>query len=283
MRVVIIGAGGFMGKSLTRRLNLEKIDVLNITRKEVDFLDSDSPGKLEKHLNPGDRVVFLACITPDKGKGTDAVLKNIAMCEYICQALSKKNVSHLIYLSSDTVYPINRGLISEESPTDPENMFGAMHVCREHMLKTLNAPLSILRSTLVYGAEDTHNSYGPNRLRRMAEKDGKITLFGGGEEKRDHIFVEDVTSLILLTLQNKRTGILNLATGKSISYFDLAHKIASHFDKPVDVVTTTRNNPITHRHFDSTHIYKAFPGFRFTDLDEGLKLSHQQEFNLVLK
>ena len=30
----------------------------------------------------------------------------------------------------------------------------------------------------VYGTEDTHNAYGPNRFRRMAQKDSKITLFG---------------------------------------------------------------------------------------------------------
>src|SRR3546814_11446336 len=64
----------------------------------------------------------------------------------------------------------------------------------------------LLRPTLIYGAEDTHNSYGPNRLRRMARKDARITLFGAGEETRDHISVDDVYRLILLTLRHRSEG-----------------------------------------------------------------------------
>src|SRR3546814_996991 len=92
----------------------------------------------------------------------------------------------------------------------------------------------LLRPTLIYGAEDTHNSYGPNRLRRMARKDARITLFGAGEETRDHISVDDVYRLILLTLRHRSEGVVNLATGHSISYMELARKIAYLFDTPVD-------------------------------------------------
>src|SRR3546814_10852156 len=153
-------------------------------------------------------------------------------------------------ISSDAVYPMKDGLVSEATPAEPTDLYAAMHITRELMAKaTVKAPLAVLRPTLIYGAEDTHNSYGPNRLRRMARKDARRTLFGAGEETRDHISVDDVYRLILLTLRHRSEGVVNLATGHSISYMELARKIADLFDTPVDLVTTPRRNPVTHRHF----------------------------------
>jgi nucleoside-diphosphate-sugar epimerase len=39
---------------------------------------------------------------------------------------------------------------------------------------------------------DPHNGYGPNRFRRLAAAGQEIVLFGGGEERRDHVLVDDV-------------------------------------------------------------------------------------------
>jgi nucleoside-diphosphate-sugar epimerase len=104
----------------------------------------------------------------------------------------------------------------------------------------------------------------------MAQKNGKITLFGEGEETRDHILVDDVAALTMLVLRHRSIGTLNLATGRSISYAELAKKVAATLDKPIDIIGTSRQTPITHRHFDVTAIHKAFPTFNFTPLDKGL-------------
>jgi hypothetical protein len=38
----------------------------------------------------------------------------------------------------------------------------------------------------------------------------------------------------------------------------------------VEIATSPRANPITHRHFDVSALLSAFPGFRFTPLADGL-------------
>lgn len=278
-RVVILGASGFLGKSLKSVLEQQNVPILTLGRSDLDLSEEESAEKLTRLLKPTDALLFFSTVTPDKGRGLDAFVKNIKMGEIFCNALKKVAPSHVIYLSSDTVYPLHRGLISEESPADPENLFGVMHLSREYMIKaSTTVPTAILRSTLVYGAADTHNSYGPNRMRRMAQKERKITLFGEGEERRDHIFVNDVASIIALVLFHRSEGILNLVTGQSISYKELAQKTASLFDVSIEIVSAPRNNPITHRHFDATAIHKSFPFFQFTSLDEGLKRAFQEEF-----
>lgn len=280
-RVVLIGAGGVVGKSLERLLAKRSIPTLSLKRSDLDLTTPNAHETLANWLHPHDALVLLATITPDKGRGVDAFMKNLHIGETLAKAIEKKNLHQAIYFSTDSVYPIDQGLLSEESPSIPENLYGAMHLAREYLLSSVKGatPLAILRSTLIYSAEDTHQSYGPNRMRRSAEKEGKITLFGGGEEKRDHIFIEDVSELTLLTLLHQSSGVLNLATGQSISNLDLAHKVAAQFDRPIAIEMTPRMTPITHRHFNPSRLHKAFPSFTFTPLDEGLPLVHQQEFN----
>ena len=70
-------------------------------------------------------------------------------------------------------------------------------------------------------------------------------------------------------------GVLNLATGQSISYRDLAAKVAACFDGPIEIAGTPRQTPITHRHFDISALHRAFPEFRFTPLEVGLERAHR--------
>ena len=43
--------------------------------------------------------------------------------------------------------------------------------------------------------------------------------------------------------------------------------------RPVPVQGTARKTPITHRHFDVTACFKAFPTFHYTRLADGLRAS----------
>ena len=71
---------------------------------------------------------------------------------------------------------------------------------RENMIKLLKVKFCIVRPTLVYGPNDPHNGYGPNQFIRLAQSNKNITLFGKGEERRDHIHIKDVGKVIYTCL-----------------------------------------------------------------------------------
>jgi nucleoside-diphosphate-sugar epimerase len=106
-----------------------------------------------------------------------------------------------------------------------------------------------------------------------AKKEHRILLFGKGEEKRDHIYVLDVVRLITLCLRHKSQGTLNLATGTSISFIEVAQKVAELAGGEIEIECTPRANPITHIHFDITALIKGFTTFQFTPLEVGLSES----------
>lgn len=279
-RVVIIGAGGFVGSSLASALGSKGISVLPVTRGLMDLSEISSVDNLIKLLKPTDTVVVLAAITPDKARGLPPFLLNLSIIANLCKVFECVSPAHVVYLSSDAVYPMGAGLINEETCAQPPDLYGMMHLAREMMLaSTLTAPFAILRPTLIYGAGDTHNSYGPNRMRRMAHKEGHITLFGEGEETRDHIFIGDVVTLIQRVLDHRSTGTLNIATGRSISFASLARLVAGQFRKPVTIKFLPRQAMVTHRHFDISALVLAFPDFVFTPLEDGLAAASRDLMN----
>lgn len=270
-RVVLLGARGFIAGAIRRRLEQARCDVSAFSSADIDLTQPASAEQLSKALKPTDAVVMLAALTPDKGRDIATLMKNLAMMQHLCAALERNGCSHLLYFSSDAVYPFTVGRVNEETPAAPPDLYGAMHLARELMARSLaKIPLLILRPTLVYGAEDTHNAYGPNRFRRSAQAHGRIELFGEGEETRDHIHVDDVAALTVRCLERRSTGVLNVASGVSTSFREVAELVAAQFSRPMEIVGAPRTNAVTHRHYDVTELLKAFPDFRFVALRDGI-------------
>ena len=270
-RVVVVGAGGFVGSAIVRRLAADGIACVPVTRKECDLLAADAVGRLTALVRNTDSLVFVSAIAPTRTPGQ--VTSNVKMAEVVCDVIAAVPPVHIVYVSSDAVYADDANPVTERSCAQPSSLHGAMHLAREVMLRaSVKAPLAILRPTLLYGAADPHNGYGPNRFRRLAAKGEAITLFGEGEEQRDHVLVDDVGAIVSLVLQHRSRGTLNVATGTSYSFRAVAEAVVRLAPRPVDVRGTPRQTPITHRHFDVTATLKAFPTFRYTDLPKGLAL-----------
>ena len=211
------------------------------------------------------------------------LLQNIQMMKSVCDALIKNPVQHVVYISSDAVYTDSMDKLNESSPAAPTSLHGVMHLAREQMLRSVVAEnaLAILRPSLLYGANDPHNGYGPNSFYRLAQSDKPIELFGQGEEQRDHVFIDDVAELLYLSLLHRSYGILNITTGEVVSFYDIATQLTQLLDKPIEIKFRPRNMPMPHngyRAFDNTVCQQAFAAFQFTTLPEGLKKMHQAGF-----
>lgn len=271
-RVVIVGARGFIGSASAQRLLTHGVPVLALGRAEADLLAAGTAGRLAEALRPDDAVVVISADAPCKDAAM--LVNNVRMMECLCTALAQAPVAHVIYISSDAVYRDSREPLTEDSCAEPGSLHGAMHLTRELMLKSvIEAPLAVLRPTLVYGAADPHNGYGPNRFRRLAAAGQDIVLFGEGEERRDHVLVDDVAEIVRRVLMQRSRGVLNVATGRVHSFREIAERIAAMYDPPVVVRGTPRQGPMPHggyRAFDASACLRAFPDFRYTDLVTGL-------------
>ena len=280
-RTVVLGSGGFIGGAIQRKLEASGRAVVGLGRKELDLLANGAAAKLAALLRPDDALVVVSARAPCKTSAM--MLENIAMMAAVCEAISKRTVAHLVYVSSDAVYADGPLPLTEASPAAPTGLHGAMHLAREQMLLSVagSIPLAILRPTLVYGAGDPHNGYGPNRFRRQANRGETIVLFGEGEERRDHVDVGDIAEIVALALDQRSAGVLNIATGTVASFRVLAEKAVALAAKPVTIKGSARSGPMPHngyRPFDPAATLAAFPAFRYTAIDAGLTRAQRQEF-----
>src|SRR5260370_5623207 len=102
----------------------------------------------------------------------------------------------------------------------------------------VKAPLGVVRSTLIDGEGDPHSSYGLSRFRRLAAAGQESVLFGEGEERRDHVLVDDVAEIVRPVIEHRSRGTLNIATGEVYSFRDSAERVAA-MAKPVVAVRGT--------------------------------------------
>jgi UDP-glucose 4-epimerase len=271
-RAVVLGAGGFVGAASLRRLAASGIGTLGLGHGDLDLLAPGAAGRLRDLLAPGDTLVFISAQAPCKNAAM--LVENVRMAETVCGAISGADLAHLLYVSSDAVYRDSADPLDEGSCAEPGSPHGAMHQAREVLLRSeFSGPLGILRPTLIYGADDPHNGYGPNRFRRLAAEGKAIVLFGDGEERRDHVFIEDVAELLTQMVARRSSGILNAVSGDVASFRELAEYTARQFSPSPSVTGSPRTGAMPHkgyRPFDASQITRAFPDFRITPWREGI-------------
>jgi UDP-glucose 4-epimerase len=271
-RTVVLGAGGFIGGASASRLRSAGIEVAALGRDSCDLLAPDAATRLAAELRPDDTLVFVSARAPVKN--VTVLMENMRMGETVCAALRDQPVAHVVYVSSDAVCKDSAEPLSESSCAEPGSLHGVMHLTREVMLRNeFSGPLALVRPTLTYGIHDPHNGYGPNRFRRLAAERKDITLFGDGEEQRDHVAVDDIAELVLRIVLHRSAGIVNAVTGEVVSFRTLAEFIAAQFAPPVAIKGSPRVGPMPHnglRPFAPSAALAAFPGFTFTRWQEGV-------------
>lgn len=277
-RVVVMGAGGFVGNAIASRLERDRIEVLRLGRRDVDLLAPDAGDRLAKRLRADDIFVAVSALAPCRN--AEMLRDNMIMATAMIRAAASVALVQVVNISSDAIYSDAPVPLREDSVRAPESLHGVMHLARELMfIAEVKAPLATLRPTLIYGSADPHNGYGPNRFRRLAAAGDAIVLFGNGEERRDHVLIDDVAELAARVIYRRSAGTLNIATGSVASFREIAEMIVRLSGRTIEIQASPRAGPMPHkgyRPFDPSACHAAFPDFHYVSLTEGLARAHAE-------
>lgn len=253
-RVVVLGAGGFVGRATTKALVTCGYDVESVSRSQIDLTDVSQAPTLAKTLAGAKAVVFASAITPDvaRSAGRDATPDNLAMAATLAACAASCPDLHMVYLSSDAVYGTRDGFFDEGTPVAPDDAYGRMHVAREQQMQAAwPTTSSVLRLSQVYGPGDTHNAYGPCRFVRQALAGEPVGMFGEGEDARDHIWIDDVAKAISTVIEKGYFGTVCVSSGMSPPFFEIAAELKRHFSRLV-VRKEQRSVAAVTKRFDNT-------------------------------
>ena len=161
------------------------------------------------------------------------------------------DVNKFHHVSTDEVYGSleydDTKLFSEETPYDPRNPYSASKASAEHMVKAWNNTYG-----LPYLITSAANNYGP---RQHAEKlipkvidnvlnDRVTNMYGGGQQIRDWIYVEDHCRAIwTLDEQNILNDKFNISAGHELPNIEVTKKILDILDKPHSLIGTSNERP----------------------------------------
>jgi len=279
-RIVIIGSSGIISQNLQKKLKEKKLKFVTFGRKDINLKTNKSPKILNKKIKNNDIIIFISAEAP--AKNMEMFFNNIKICDNVCKALEEKKINKLIYISSDAVYSDTPKKINEKSKTVPDSIHGMMHLMREINLQiNFKKKLCILRPTLIYGFGDTHQGYGPNRFINLARKNKDIFLFGKGEERRDHLYIDDLINILFKCIKTNKFGIYNLASGTVNSFNKIANIAVTLTKSKSKIFNTKRAGLMPHngyRPFNVAFINKNFQNIELNTIENGIK-KYLREFN----
>ena len=165
---------------------------------------------------------------------------------------ARGRIEQFIFFSSSMVYGnFETPSVTEESPTNPLGIYGALKLAGEKMViayqQVFDLPYTIIRPSALYGPRCVSRRVGQVFI-EDALNGGKLRVMGDGEEKLDFTFIDDLVEGIALVIQNPASinQIFNMTYGSSRSVKDLA-QIVQEFFPDIDIEYEERDKLIPFR------------------------------------
>ena len=240
MRILIIGASGFIGRCVSRRLaDTDGNTVFSTYGSRPPANDSASWHRLEItadaqldalfNLAQPEAVVHLAAMA-DVGTAERnpeaAVAVNATATETIAR-LCERHSARLIFVSTEYVFDGRNGPYRENDPPAPTTQYGRTKFEAEQAVAALASDWSILRTSIVYGwPAPGRRNFVPmlvDRLRNGEAYHGPTNVY------RSPVYVEHLVDGIERLVKVEDTGIHHVAGSDWVTMYDFAVAVAERF------------------------------------------------------
>jgi len=239
MKLLITGAGGFVGeklcKSFIKKYNIYKVSS-NLTKEDNSFNIDLTNDKMVKELidklskDKIDIIINLASkvSSPTSTYDLNILNDNILITKNIIRITKDLNPKHLINFSSMSVYPNVSGSFSEGSMISPQNnndcLYGlskySSEVLIDFFLKEISTKVSHLRIAQIYGEGMREDRIIPTMLKELKDNNS-ITVFGDGIRTSNFIEINKLIKIVDHIILNKIVGLYNVGD-QNLNYCDLA-------------------------------------------------------------
>jgi nucleoside-diphosphate-sugar epimerase len=257
-RVLVCGATGFIGRNMVERLaarddlevhavrfNRPEYAAPRVTWHQADLRDSEAM----RPLLTGMDVVVQAAATTSGSKDSVQrpyihVTDNAVMNSLLLRTAYDCKVGHFVYFSCTTMLDSSDAPQDEsafDANRDPHPRYFGIGWTKVYIEKTCEffARLGVTRHTAIrhsniYGPYDKYDLershvFGATVTKTMTAQDGRLVVWGTGEEARDLLHVDDLVDAIELVIdrQTEAYKLYNIGAGHAVTVKDLARKIVA--------------------------------------------------------
>jgi GDP-L-fucose synthase len=302
--ILICGATGFIGRNLLDyyyKQNKYKIKATHFKRPAVEGYDGvewincdlrDSK-QVQEAVNGVDIILqFAATTTGAKdivSKPYIHVTDNAVINSLLLREAFEQGIEHFIFPSCTIMYQKSETAIKESdfNPSEEIQSFyygaGYTKIYLEKMCEFYarlgKTKHTVIRHSNMYGPYDKYDLekshvFGATITKVMTSKDGKVNVWGTGEEKRDLLYVEDLVDFIDVAINKQTTSyeLVNVGLGKGIKIKDLVYKIVKHSERNLEIIhDLTKPTVPTSLYLDCSRAKELFDWEPKHTLDEGIK------------
>lgn len=232
MRILVVGAGGQLGREL---LGLRD-DAIGLRRAECDISVPGAAARaLDKH-HP-DAVINCAAWTKVDAAETQPQEAHRANAEgprLLAEACAARNI-HLCHVSTDYVFDGTATTpIPEYAPTHPLGVYGASKLAGEQAVRDSGAPHTIVRTAWLYGQD------GPNFVLTMLRLGGeRQELKVVADQRGAPTWTGHLAPALLRLLERGATGTFHLTNSGETTWCDFARTIMETAGLRARVLPTT--------------------------------------------
>ncbi len=298
MRVLIVGAAGFIGTNLALELSKNENNQITLADVNKDFfvveeLNNRDNVELREFsiysenytdlLENQDIVFHLVSTTNPTSSNSNIEQElnaNISFTTRLLEQCTLCKVKKIIFISSGgTVYGNAACPVSEESMTNPISAYGIQKLTIEKILFLYHylygLDYKIIRLANPYGPYQRPNGRlgALTTFTYKALKQQEICVFGDGSVVRDYIYIEDAVKAILnISFEDCKYHIYNVGSGVGISICDLLSTIQKTIGTSAPIKYLEKRKVDLKENYLDVHRYeKEFGPIVSVDLEEGIR------------
>ncbi len=286
LKVVVLGAAGFVGTNLLETINSKEFEILasditDVKINNIPFVKSDitSFEEVSKLIKGSDIVVHLAAHS--LAQSFEEILTNAKVNVMgvlnVLEASRIADVKNVIFSSASSVIGTpQQSLVDESHPCAPKTPYGVTKLASEHYFRIYNETYgmnyAIFRFFNIYGRYQTTGLI-PNIYYKLSNN-SPIDVYGDGSQLRDYVYVKDLIPFLVRAITDDaiKNKIINMGTGKGTSVLEvieLAAKILGK--KPLMQFHPNRKGEIGNFVPDIKLLKSLFGTIPSTPLEQGLR------------
>ena len=308
-KVLVTGAGGFIGHHLVKRLKSEGYWVRGVDIKQPEYETSSADEFELLDLRKNDNcllasrggIEWVYNLAADMGgigyisaSHAEITRNNILINAQMLEACRMNGILRFLFSSSACVYAQYKQRLPEVSPlreedaypADPEPGYGWEKLFTEELCRyywqDYHFETRIVRFHNVYGPLGTYEGgkeKAPAAISRkvaLALDGGKIDIWGDGEQTRSFMYIDDCVEGLLRLMSSDHREPLNLGTDRLISINELVNLISEIAGKRLAKHhDLTKPQGVRGRNSDNSRLRQILGWEPSLPLEEGLRVTYR--------
>jgi NDP-hexose 4-ketoreductase len=237
MRVLLLGASGYLGRFVADRLLADPAVQLTALGRSDDAdvrfdLSTGSPGALTRFLDAVHPGVVVNCAGAIRGNARDLTRHNTVSTATVCESLRRSRCgARLVHVGCAAEYgPAQTGSSTgEEAMPRPGGPYGVSKLAATELVLASGLDAVVLRVFSPAGPGTPAGSplgrIAEAMRRAMQQGDSELKLGGLGAQ-RDFVDVRDVARAVHAASLSAAQGVINIGAGRAVRLRDAATMLA---------------------------------------------------------